>query len=311
MVVVDLDEVDFSNLAEYCTIALLGKRRSGKTTWAKWLVQFIDPNCERFCTLCGNKDNIAEWRDIIPALFVHAKGLALLTKLRDYQDKKCSEYSNNRLPIPIKHRLTLILDDCGSDKKFMYSDILKDILSNGRHYGMYVIILIQYLNQMHPVNRDQMDYIGVLHTTNAKNTEKLYNEYCSACDRPTFSAVLKALTANRGLCWIDNTVSSEKLCDCIFYKDRPDTPAVPVGGASCRVFSEQRFKSAAMQAGLDRLKVLTYGDDVPMNQITDGEDVETDARVMSQLFEENKQNPKHVTVRKRKAHHNRNKNDLI
>jgi hypothetical protein len=302
MVVVDLDEVDFNNLADYCTIALLGKRRSGKTTWAKWLVQFIDPKCERFCTLCGNKDNIAEWRDIVPALFVHGKGLTLLSNLRDYQDRKCSEYSNNRLPIPIEHRLTLILDDCGSDKKFMYSDILKDILSNGRHYGMYVIILIQYLNQMHPVNRDQMDYIGVLHTTNTRNTEKLYNEYCSVCDRHTFSAVLKALTANRGLCWIDNTVSSERLCDCIFYKDQPDTPSLPVGGANCRRFSDMRFKSAKIQAGLNRLKELAYGGDTHMNQYTDGEDADVNAGFMSQLFDENlPDNKKQVVVHKRRV----------
>lgn len=294
MVVVDINEADFTNLAEFATIALLGKRRTGKTTWAKWLLQFIDGQCHRFCVCCGNKDNMAEWKQVVPPLYVNEKSIEYLKGVRNYQDKKCSYYTNNQQPVPIKYRITIVLDDCGSDRQFMHSDIIRDLLSNGRHYGMYLIILVQYLNQMHPVNRDQLDYVGILHTSNAKNIDKLYNEYCNACDRRVFAAVLKALTSNRGMCWIDNTASSVLLSDCIFYKELHTTQgALPVGSAKARMYSDQRYCSSDKQLALQQLehahRLSNSNPAVTLSTHTDGEDLDVEASVLTKSFVEYKQ----------------------
>ena len=254
MVVVDINEANFHQIAEFSTVALLGKRRSGKTTWATSLIQFLVGKCDKFVVHCGNKDNMTEWRKVVPPAYVHTKNLEHLRKVRNHQDTVCSVYSNKQQTIPVLDRLTLILDDCGSDTKFMHSDVMKDLLSNGRHYGLYIIILVQYLNQMHAVNRDQLDYIGVLHTTNSRNIDKLFNEYCNVCDKLVFAAILKALTCNRGLCWIDNTISSAHINECIFYKELEQMPPCnPVGGDLFRQYSTERYHSENIQNLLSKL----------------------------------------------------------
>jgi hypothetical protein len=288
MVVVDINEANFHQIAEFSTLAILGKRRSGKTTWATSLIQFLVGKCEKFVVHCGNKDNMTEWRKVVPPGYVHIKNVAHLKKLRNHQDTTCSVYSEQQRTIPLEDRVTLILDDCGSDTKFMHSDVMKDLLSNGRHYGLYIIILVQYLNQMHAVNRDQLDYVGVLHTTNSRNIDKLFNEYCNVCDKLVFAAILKALTCNRGLCWIDNTVSSAKINESLFYKEFEQMPTSgPVGGSTFRQYSDARYNSETVQTLLakltreGKLELGAFGLD------TDGETADLP--------------PKQITVRKNKS----------
>ena len=85
---VNIKEASLNDMEPCASIALLGKRRTGKTTWAKYLLQFLNKQIGRFVALCGNKDNASEWRRIIHPLFVMPKNIAYLKRLRDYQDEK-------------------------------------------------------------------------------------------------------------------------------------------------------------------------------------------------------------------------------
>lgn len=215
---VDINEADFEDIETCASIALLGKRRAGKTTWAKRLIESLNAQMDRFVVLCGNKDNASEWKRVIHPLYVMPKNLAYLKSLRNYQDEKVAKFSENQLPIPRKYRVTVIIDDCGSDRNFMHSDIMKDLLSNGRHYGITLMILCQYLNQMHSENRDQIDYLGVLYTSNKRNIKKVHEEYVNMCDIRTFSFVLNACTSKKGMCWINNTKNPSSIEQCVFFK---------------------------------------------------------------------------------------------
>ena len=216
---IDIHEAEFENIESCATIALLGKRRSGKTTFAKFFLQSLKGRLHRFIAICGNKENASEWQEVIPELFIHGKNMEYLQKIRDYQDTKIAQFRKEQKEIPDKYKLCIIFDDCGSDRSFMFHNLMKDLLSNGRHYGMTIILLCQYLNQMHAENRDQLDYLGILHTSNTKNLKKIYTEYVSLGDFKDFLYIVKACTSQKGMCWIDNTNVPHKLNDAIFYKN--------------------------------------------------------------------------------------------
>jgi hypothetical protein len=218
---VNVREADLEDILPCASIALLGKRRSGKTTWAKRILESLNKQMDRFVVLCGNKDNISEWTRVIHPLYVVQKNLLYLKNLKDYQEDKVAKYSDNKLEIPKKYRITVILDDCGSDRTFMHSAIMKDLLSNGRHYGITLLILCQYLNQMHAENRDQLDYLGMLHTSNRKNIKKVHDEYVNMCEYRTFQFVLNACTLKRGLCWINNVGNQSNIENTVFFKKLP------------------------------------------------------------------------------------------
>ena len=239
---VNIHEADMQKIAPCASIAIIGKRRTGKTTWAKYILQFINRDIDRFVALCGNKDNSSEWKRIIQPLYVLAKNLTYLQNLRDYQDSKVSVFTDKQEPIPRRYRICIILDDCGSDRTFMHSTIIKDILANGRHYGMTIVILCQYINQLHAENRDQIDYLCMLHTANQKNIRKIHEEYVNICEIRTFKYVLNACTNNRGCCWIDNTTNPNTVDECIFFK-RIEWPIefLPIGAENIRTYGNTHF----------------------------------------------------------------------
>ena len=245
-----IKEANFENIEAFASIAILGKRRTGKTTWAKYILQFLKKKCNRYFVVCGNKDNQVEWSKVVSPLFIFdkEKSMVALERIRLYQEVKCSEYHDIDETIPVEDVLCVIFDDCGSDRKFMHSNLMKDLLSNGRHYGMFIIILSQYLNQMHAVNRDQLDYLGVLYTNNQKNITKIYEEYVNVCDRRTFNWVLLSLTTKRGMCWIDNTKTPTLVSDCVFHKKIPlPLNFVSVESRAVRDFAKLRYMSKEKQ----------------------------------------------------------------
>lgn len=226
---IGIKEASFENMVPYANIGILGKRRTGKTTWAQYICQYIP--CDRFLIVCGNEDCKSEWKreytlkddpdvrePFVPPMYIIGKDVQKIEEIVKYQYRKCSKYTQKHTQIPQKDRLCIVFDDCGSDKKFMHDHIVKDLNSNGRHAGIYMVWLLQYLMQKHPQNREQLDYVGVLFTANQKNIKKLYDEYVGICELRDFEYILKYFCSNHGMTWIDNTGKSAHLQDMIYSK---------------------------------------------------------------------------------------------
>lgn len=233
-VTVKLDQADFRKILPQACIAIFGRRRTGKTQFAMFLTMYLAMNIPRIVCMCGNKDNMVEWQKVLHPLYIHERSLDYLANLRAYQEIRVSKSRNQWIEdghdvddfvVPRHLRVLLIIDDCGNDRSFMHSPVMRDIASNGRHYGMDILILAQYLNQLASQNRDQLDYVGVLQTPNSKNIEKIYNEYVSEfiCPKKTWNYLLGACTHQRGsMCWIDNAnPANTTLQSRVFYKHMP------------------------------------------------------------------------------------------
>lgn len=247
---VKLHPADFSRLEKNATIALIGKRRSGKTTWAKTLVNHIYNNglCNRFVVISGGKDNMAEWKRIVPGMFVHSKhdASAVIKKLVAYQDKKSAYFTSKNMDTPVPYRVTIVIDDCGSDRKFMNSAVIKDLMSNGRHYNVSVVLIVQYINQIPMENRDQMDYIGMLYTANTKGIKKIHDEYVNMCSLKTFERLLSVTTQNRGLCWIDNTKNPTHVNEVVYFtRSDYELSEKPICDDYVRSFARDHFITQA------------------------------------------------------------------
>lgn len=209
-----LDKPDFSELEDFCTVAVFAKRRAGKTTFLKYMCQFFKE--KRFVVLTGNKDTAAEWAEIVHPLYIQRKNLIYrLKRIKKYQSPYVALYRKRKEPLPLRYHLTVVIDDKGSDRTFMNHPVVTDFCSNGRHYGCKILMGLQHFNQLNSENRDQLDYIGMLHTKNKKNIEKVHDEYGTFVVMKLFRELLTGATLNRGMFWIDNTQCSDDIKDCL------------------------------------------------------------------------------------------------
>ena len=241
---ISLRENQLRDLAPCATMGIFGKRRTGKSTLAALLVKVLSElGIGRFVVFSGNKDNQQEWARVVHPMYIHGKDLDQLEKIKAYQDDRVgrvrekfeteehersmrmgADYVPREFEVPVHLRLCVFIDDTGNDRKFMHCKMIKDLCSNGRHYGMDVVFILQYLNQLAPENRDQLDYAFLMQTTNSKSIDKVFNEYVTktCCPSHIFNYLLAASTSRKGKCMlIDNARGSMMLQERLFFVKIP------------------------------------------------------------------------------------------
>lgn len=223
-------------------VTLFGRRGSGKSTAGKYYARLLARHIDRFLIMCGNKDTAGDWDNVVDPMFIHLMNREKLAELIKFQDnevsalreayKRAHEGSSEGFVIPRKNRVAVIIDDCGYESTFMNCIEMMDITANGRHYGMDVVIMCQYFNQLNPKNRNQIDYLGLMFTDNEKQDKKVYEEYLSKTCKTLkdFQAVFEVCTQKKGqMCWIDNTVTTCNPSEKIFMAKIPHPDTWPKG----------------------------------------------------------------------------------
>ncbi len=230
------------NIKPQAIVTLFGRRGSGKSTAGKYYARILARDIDRFLIMCGNKDTAGDWDNVVDPMFIHQMDRNKLKELITYQDEEVSRLreaykrvnggSSDGFVIPRENRVAVIIDDCGYESSFMNSLEMMDITANGRHYGMDVVIMCQYFNQLNPKNRTQIDYLGLMFTDNNKQDKKVYEEYLSkTCESlKDFQRIFEVCTQKKGqMCWIDNTVTTCNPSEKIFMAKIPHPNTWPRG----------------------------------------------------------------------------------
>ena len=125
----------------------------------------------------------------------------------------------------------VIFDDLLYDKSITKTQSFRYLFYNGRHSKISVIILLQYLTDMPPDMRVQVDYIFTMKENTIQNRMKLYKMFFGVFNTfEDFSTVLDRCTQNYETLILDNTVQSSNPVDCVFwFKARMGHPAFKMG----------------------------------------------------------------------------------
>ena len=86
----------------------------------------------------------------------------------------------------IDTRFLLVFDDCLHDSnKWKKAEPIKSIFMNGRHFGIFFILSMQYAIGIPPNLRTNIDYIFIFRDSSISNRRKLYENYGAAI--PSFN----------------------------------------------------------------------------------------------------------------------------
>ena len=130
-----------------------------------------------------------------------------------------------------ERHIILAVDDCMYDKSIMKSKEIRELHMNGRHLRFMFINSIQYLMDIGPDLRTQIDYVFCLRETSRSNREKLYKFFFSVFNNyEEFSMVMDKCTENHEVLVLDNTQPNSKTEDCIYYyKANPNIKSFTMG----------------------------------------------------------------------------------
>jgi hypothetical protein len=125
-------------------------------------------------------------------------------------------YSSNENPI--EHRAFIVLDECLTSSDWKKNIPLRELIINGRHHNITVIIVSQHVEHIEPCVRSNFDYIFALNDDIQNSIKKIYNYYCGCF--PTFDyfkTTYQELTKDYKSMVIVNKGVHENIQDKIFW----------------------------------------------------------------------------------------------
>lgn len=117
-----------------------------------------------------------------------------------------------------KRSILIILDDCLYQKGVLKSTAMRSLFFNGRHLNVGLICAAQYMMDVGPELRTNIDYLFTMRENTINNRKKLHTYFFGQFGRfEEFDKVMTACTQNYSALCMDATVSSTHACDTIFW----------------------------------------------------------------------------------------------
>jgi hypothetical protein len=196
---------------------VIGKPGSGKSFLLDDLAYNVKHRIPVAAAYSGTESTNGAWARRLPPLFVFDgfnEKAAKYAVLRSKLTTKLKEMQNMSHPGGL-----FIWDDCMESPTDFTKKIIVAVFKNGRQWeDVMFLIASQYCLDLKPNIRSCIDYTFILKTSKKDDRQKIYKNYASSFpDFETFEAVLDDITNNYGALVIDNTSSSTKFEDTVFY----------------------------------------------------------------------------------------------
>ncbi len=182
------------------TVAFVAKRNSGKSVLLKYLVEHEKDQFDKIMVICPTESINRFYSNIVDEKCIFddydenwtEKLIQSLTKTN--ADTKPEE----------RKKVLLIFDDILSDVDFHSSPAMKKIFTRGRHVGISIICTCQYLYQLPPICRSNVDYVLVGQMNN-QSKNLLCDEFLAGTlDRKEFINLYNKATRDYNFLIINN-----------------------------------------------------------------------------------------------------------
>lgn len=211
-----LKKFDMAKTDDRRVFLIVGKRNSGKSVVLADLLYhkrhipmgILKSSTEEatgfFQQTCGVPDAYiySDWRpDVIDTIIAKQKRLAKEGTMRN---------------------IFIVLDDLAFNKTLFVSKQMRELMFNGRHYGILLVITAQYLMDLPTYFRSNVDYVITTRTPGVQDRERLYKNFFGVI--PSFSmfqSIMDNTTEDYHLLVVDNTTQSNKLEENVFWYKAP------------------------------------------------------------------------------------------
>jgi hypothetical protein len=149
---IPLPDLSLTRIAPDSVCLFIGKRNTGKSVAMQHVAHYFRW-IQRGIVNCPTDNTNPAWSEHMPRCFVYTKfdpesikrlmddQIRLKRKLRrEIAEREKRKMTKWELPCAF-----IILDDCGFDKSFRNDETVKELLLNGRHLNIFVMIALQYV----------------------------------------------------------------------------------------------------------------------------------------------------------------------
>lgn len=254
MTSVNIKKFDAPIIKHNTIILLVGKRGTGKSTLLADLCYHMRDKVDFAIGMSPTEDTNQALAQFVPKSCIY--GEYDEDRIIRVMDMQRDMWRAGR-----GYSCLLILDDCCYDKKILRSKVIREIFMNGRHRHMTLMLSAQYVMDLPPDLRTQVDYVFVLRENVRQNRERLYKQFFGFFNNyADFAKTMDSCTENYECMVCDNKTSkgnsiSESVC---WYKASLDLPPFRVGkpfvwNMHRKYYKQVKFKLPTFKIGAGAL----------------------------------------------------------
>jgi hypothetical protein len=221
-------------MTPHAVILMIAKRRSGKSVLVKDLMYYLRHDILTGVAMSGTESGNGFYGSWIPPVFVYS----------DFDKEALQRLVNRQKKMTKLGKATpvfVILDDLGFDRKIMTDKLIRELFLNGRHYKITLFMCLQYALDIPPALRSNIDVVIVMKENVFR--EKLYKNFFQIVPNfSMFNTIMDSVTENHGALVLDNTSSSSKLADNIYWYRAKFGREFKIGTPDAWKFSKSRCK---------------------------------------------------------------------
>lgn len=200
----------------------VGRRGSGKSI----CMEDIFWHCRKIPSgICfsSTEDSNPFWGKHIPSSFIYNDYHPDVLKRLVSRQRKAKRRGQD------PGQVFVVAEDVLYSNELQHDRTVKQVFQNGRHYGITMLLSMQFALDMPPAIRTNTDYVFCFRHAVLSDQERLYRNYFSILGSfEVFQRVLAHCTNDYECLVLDNTTTSNNPEDCVFYykaKQRGDFKA--------------------------------------------------------------------------------------
>jgi len=209
---IKIKKFDPSKISKDKVCVTIGKRGSGKSTLVADLLWYVRSIPLMIC-MSGTEEGNHYYRSIIPDSYIYGEFKPDVLEAGIKRQKGLM-----RKGIRKNAELGFLLDDLMYDKSMIKHPLIRQIFMNGRHWKLFFMLTMQYMMDMPPDLRANIDYLFIFRETTPANHKKLYDQFFGIFpNKDSFVDVLMQCTEDYSCLVLDNTSKSNKIEDVVFW----------------------------------------------------------------------------------------------
>lgn len=209
--ILNIRKFDPTTIRDGSVVGIIGKRGTGKSILVKD-VMYNKRTIPMGLVMSGTEDGNSYYSRFVPDSFVFTEfDKGSLERLVERQKKLAKKGKAGRVFV--------VLDDLMYDKRIMKEKVMRQLLMNGRHWNIFMIVTAQYPADLGPPEiRSNCDYVIACRETIHQNRERLYRMFFGIFPSfDDFCRVFSACTENYGVLVLDNTKQTNNIEDVVFW----------------------------------------------------------------------------------------------
>lgn len=235
------------NMKPHRTILLVGRRGSGKSTLCEDLLYHLSQKVDFGLFFTPTEESAAVFRKHAHESWIYDSFNA--PKLEEMLGMQRELSRTNK-----QRHLLVVLDDCMYDKRVLKGTAIRDLHMNGRHLRVQFVNCVQYLMDVGPELRSNIDYVFALREPIYSNQVRLHRYFFGVfADFASFASVLARCTSNYSCLVLDNTSKTSEISDCVFwYRASTHVPEYRIGNETFWRLSARHMKTSEQRQREER-----------------------------------------------------------